>query len=111
MGVVDKRSRLSIDMPAEERILLKMWATSQNSSINDFVLSCIRAHMPCATEHVPNEETARDLDESKKDNEVISFDSPLKMFKYLGLPTTCLNKNFQKNSKKTLKKRDVKKKI
>lgn len=111
MDTSEKRSRLSIDIPMKERLWLKMWAVSQNRSINDLVLSCIREHMPCSFDHVPNAETAADLDESEKGDGVVSFDSPVEMFKYLGLPTTCLNKNFQKNSKETLKKPTVKKKI
>ena len=111
MSISNKRSRLSLDIPIAERLWLKMLATSQNKSINELVLSCIRQHLPCARSHVPNKMTAADLRESEKNKGVILFDSPEKMFKYLGLPATCLTQSSQKNSKKTSKKPSVKKKI
>lgn len=111
MSTAHKRSRLSIDIPTEERLWLKMLATSQNKSINDLVLSCIREHLPCMRGHIPNKKTVADLRESKANKGVVSFDSPAKMFTYLGLPTTCLKHKSPKNSKKTLKKQNVKKKI
>ena len=111
MSHVERRSRLSIDIPLEEKLLLKMWATSQNKSISDLVLSCVREHMPCGVKHVPNAETRKDLEAGKDGKGTVTFDSPLEMFNYLGLPTTCLSKDFQKNLKKTSKKRVNKKKI
>ncbi len=111
MNHADKRSRLSIDIPLGEKLLLKMWATSLNTSISDIVLSCIREHMPCDVEHVPNAATAASLKNTKKSSGSISFNSPLEMFNHLGLPTTCLSKDSQKTLKKTLKKRVNKKKI
>jgi hypothetical protein len=111
MRTVDSRSRLSIDIPIEERLWLKIFAAGQNRSINDFVLSCIRAHMPCNLKHTPNTKTAADLHESETGKGVISFKSPLEMFNYLGLPTTCLPKKSQKTLKKTSKKHTGKKKI
>jgi hypothetical protein len=106
-----KRSRLSVDIPAEEHLLLKVLAASQRRSINDFVLSCIREHLPCNKKHNPNTETAAALRDSAQDKNVIAFDSSLEMFEYLGLPTTCLTKKSPKNSKKMLKKPAAKKKI
>jgi len=107
----EKRSRLSIDIPEEERLWLKVLATSQRTSINDLVLSCIRQHLPCDIEHVPNKKTAASLVKSECEKDTPIFGSPLEMFKYLGLPTKCLNQKSQKVSKKTSKKRVVKKKI
>ena len=106
-----RRSRLSIDIPTEEQALIKMWAASQKRSISDFVLSCVRERMPCRLTHEPNDETATTLRESRSEKDVLSFDSPLEMFKYLGLPTTCLDQSFPKASDETLKKQNVKKKI
>jgi hypothetical protein len=107
----EKRSRLSIDIPEEERLWLKVMAASQRTSINELVLSCIRQHLPCKLGHIPNKKTSASLVKSEKENGSITFKSPSEMFKYLGLPTTCLNQKSQKVSKKTLKKRVVKKKI
>ena len=111
MKTLEKRTRLSIDIPEEERLWLKVLAASQRTSINDLVLSCIRQHLPCKVEHVPNKKTVASLVESKCEKDNVTFTSPLEMFKYLGLPTTCLNQKSQKVSKKTSKKRVVKKKI
>jgi hypothetical protein len=58
---------------------------------------------PCKTEHVPNKKTAASLVESECEKDAATFASPLEMFKYLGLPTTCLNQNSQKTSKKASK--------
>ena len=111
MRTADKRSRLSIDIPTEERLWLKLVATAQNRSINDFVLSCIREHMPCNVEHVPNKKTAASLKKSEAAKGTVSFDTPSEMFEYLGLSTKCLNQKSPKALKKTSKKRSVKKKI
>jgi hypothetical protein len=111
MGISDKRSHLSIDIPIKESIWLQKWADSHNSNVKDFVLSCIREHMPCRLEHGVNDKTAADLSESEEEKKAISFSSPKKMFQYLGLPITCLDKNSQKTSSVTLKKRGVRKKI
>lgn len=109
MKTLEKRSRLSIDIPTEERLWLKVLAASQRISINDLVLSCIRKHLPCKVKHVPNKKTAASLIESEREKDTATFGSPLEMFKYLGLPTTCLNQKSQKASKKTSQKRVVKK--
>jgi hypothetical protein len=111
MRTLEKRSRLSIDIPESERLWLKVLAASQRTTINDLVLSCIRQHLPCNAEHVPNKKTAASLVESEHEKDAVTFESPLEMFKYLGLPTTCLNQNPQKASKKTSQRRVVKKKI
>ena len=60
-------------------------------------------------EYIPNAKTAADLDESEDNKGVISFSSPLEMFQYLGLLTTCLSKKSQRTSRETSKKRGVKK--
>ncbi|MFA6527317.1 MAG: hypothetical protein WCT20_02745 [Candidatus Babeliales bacterium] len=109
--MIEKRSRLSIDIPLEERLWLKVLAASQHTSINDLVLSCIREHLPCKVTHIPNKKTAASLAKSDRETDSATFESPSEMFKYLGLPTTCLHQRSQKASKKTSKKRVVKKKI
>ena len=95
----EKRSRLSIDIPREERLWLKMLAASQRTSIDDLVLSCIRQHLPCRTEHVPNKKTAASLVKSECEKDSFIFGSPSEMFKYLGLPTTCLNQKSRKKNR------------
>jgi hypothetical protein len=111
MRISEKRVRLSIDIPPEEQLWLKVLAASQHTSINNLVLSCIREHLPCKIAHVPNKKTAAHLAESECEKDAKSFSSPLEMFKYLGLPTTCLPQGSQKILKKISKKRVVKKKI
>lgn len=61
--------------------------------------SRLRKHLPCSAQHVPNVQTANFLRESMKEKEALSFQFPFDMFKYLGLPTTFINKNSQKNLK------------
>lgn len=65
MAQLQKRSRLSIDLPIKEHLQLKVWAATQNRSISDFVLSCVREHMACSLEHIPNAKTTKNLDESE----------------------------------------------
>jgi hypothetical protein len=111
MRLSEKRVRLSIDIPPEEQLWLKVLAASKHTSVSNLVLSCIREHLPCKIAHVPNKKTAASLIESAYEKDAKSFASPLEMFKYLGLPTTCLPQNSQKTSKKTSKKRVVKKRF
>lgn len=91
----------------------KLWSTeSAILSVDQSDLErigCIREHLPCKIAHVPNKKTAARLIESEREKDAKTFESPLEMFKYLGLPTTCLPQSSQKVSKKTSKKRVVKK--
>lgn len=47
--------------------------------------------------HIPNKKTKASLIKSEQDKDAAAFESPLKMFKYLGLPTTCLKQSSQKS--------------
>ena len=62
--------------------------------------------MICKSKHISNAKTAAVLDEEGVSNKKLSFDSPFHLFKYLGLPTIGLNKNFQKIVKRRSKKRN-----
>jgi hypothetical protein len=75
MNRQSRKSRLSIDVSEEEKIMIKMWAARQKRSISDFVMTCVRDHMPCQLSHAPNAETKAALAESAKGEGVETFDS------------------------------------
>ena len=79
-----RKSRLSIDVSDEEKMMVKMWAARQKRSISDFVMACVRDHMPCQLNHEINAETKRALAESAKGEGVETFDSLDDFWKSLG---------------------------
>lgn len=79
-----KKTRLSIDISEEEKMMIKMWATRQNRSISDFVIACVRERMPCQMSHELNEETKVALEESSRGEGVETFDSLDSFWKSLG---------------------------
>lgn len=79
-----RKSRLSIDVSDEEKMMIKMWAARQKRSISGFVMACVRDHMPCQLSHEPNTETRQALEESSRGEGIETFDSVDEFWKSLG---------------------------
>lgn len=78
--------RLAIECSSEERKYIKMFAAHEEMTINEFVLSCVwqKTHY-CPYSHIPNEETAKALDNSEQSKGRRSHVSVDEMFKFLGI--------------------------
>lgn len=68
--------RLAIECTPEERKYIKMYASYEEKSLNEFVMDCVRMKVSkCKYSHIPNEETAAALDASERGEGIIMFDS------------------------------------
>ena len=80
-----KKVRLAIACSPEERKRIKMLASYEDMTLNDFVLDCVRQRIRCAKSHIPNEETALALDASDRGEGYREHASLEEMFKFLGI--------------------------
>ena len=77
-----EKVRLAIDCSSEERKYIKMYASYEDMTLNEFVMDCVRERInKCTRSHVPNAETAEALDASERGEGLISFDSIDDFFK------------------------------
>lgn len=77
-----EKVRLAIDCSPEERKYIKMYASYEDMTLNEFVMDCVRERInKCNRSHVPNAETAAALDASERGEGIISFDSIDDFFK------------------------------
>lgn len=80
-----EKVRLAIDCTSEERKYMKMYASFEEMTLNEFVLDCVRERMnQCKRSHKPNAATAAALDASEKGEGIISYDSIDDFFKSMG---------------------------
>lgn len=71
-----QKVRLAVECTPEERKYIKMYASYEDKSLNDFIMECVRMKITrCKRSHVPNEETAAALDASERGEGIIPFDS------------------------------------
>jgi hypothetical protein len=78
----EDKVRLAIECSREQRKYIKMYASYEDKTINEFVMDCvIELINPCKHSHVPNAETAAALDASERGEGIISFDSIDDFFK------------------------------
>lgn len=78
----EDKVRLAIDCTREERKYIKMYASFQDMTLNDFVMECVRDRIhECQHSHIPNAETAATLDASERGEGIIVFDSVDDFFK------------------------------
>lgn len=81
-----KKVRLAIVCTPEERKRIKMLASYEDKTLNEFVMGCVRLKISkCSHSHIPNEETAKALDESEQGKGLQTHQSIDEMFKYLGI--------------------------
>ena len=74
--------RLAIECTPEERKYIKMFASYEDKSLNDFVMDCVRMKFSkCQHSHFPNEETAASLNATERGEGIIMFDSIEDFFK------------------------------
>ncbi len=77
-----EKVRLAIDCSPEERKYIKMYASFEYKTLNEFVMDCVRERInKCNRSHIPNDETAEALDASERGEGIISFDSIDDFFK------------------------------
>lgn len=80
-----KKVRLAIACSPEERKHIKMLASYEDMTINDFVLDCVRQRISCLKSHIPNEETEKALNASDRGEGHRKHASLEEMFKFLGI--------------------------
>ncbi len=80
-----ERVRLAIVCTLEERKLIKMLASYEDMTLNDFVLDCVRERIKCTKSHVPNKETEEALDASDRGEGHRKHASLNEMFNFLGI--------------------------
>lgn len=81
----EDRVRLAIDCTREERKYIKMYASFEDMTLNEFVMDCVRDRIShCQESHIPNAETAAALDASERGEGIIAFDSIDDFFKSMG---------------------------
>jgi hypothetical protein len=77
-----EKVRLAIDCSPEERKYIKMYASYEDKTLNEFVMDCVRERInKCNRSHIPNKETADALDASERGEGIILFDSIDDFFK------------------------------
>ena len=77
-----EKVRLAIDCSPEERKYIKIYASYEDMTINEFVMACVRERMnKCKHSHIPNAETAAVLDASERGENIITFNSIDDFFK------------------------------
>lgn len=82
----NKNVRLAIACTPDERKLMKMLASYEDKTLNDFVMDCVRERMSeCKLSHIPNAETAKALHESEKGKGLKKYKTIDEMFEYLGI--------------------------
>lgn len=80
------RVRLAIVCTANERKLIKMFASYEDKTLNDFVMECVRARLEqCDKSHEPNIETKKALLASERGEGLQSHNSIDDMFDFLGI--------------------------
>jgi hypothetical protein len=80
-----EKVRLAIVCSPEERNRIKMLASYEDMTLNDFVLDCVRQRMKCKKSHIPNEETEEALNASDRGEGHRKHASIEEMFKFLGM--------------------------
>ena len=74
--------RLAIECTSEERKYIKMHASYEDKTLNEFVMDCVRMRVSgCKHSHIPNAETAAALDASERGEGIIMYDSIDDFFK------------------------------
>ena len=81
-----KKVRLAIACTSEERKRIKMLASYEEKTLNDFVMDCVRLKISkCNRSHIPNEETEKALSDSEQGKGIRKHSSIDEMFKFLGI--------------------------
>ena len=77
-----EKVRLAVVCSPEERKYIKIFASYEDKTLNEFVMDCVRERInKCHHSHIPNDETAATLDASERGEGIISFDSIDDFFK------------------------------
>lgn len=77
----EKKVRLSVDCTEQERMYIKMIATKHQMTISEYLLSFARKEMPkcggyhCNKSHEPNEETAKVLAETDREENLTEYET------------------------------------
>ncbi len=71
-----KKVRLAIECTPEERKYMKMFATHEDKTLNEFVLEYVRQKIfECTRSHIPNRKTSKALKDAESVKGLIHFDS------------------------------------
>jgi hypothetical protein len=63
---------------------MKMWAASEDKTLNEFVLESVRMRLKkCPRSHTPNAETIKALEDVEKGENLVEFESVEDFFKSL----------------------------
>lgn len=77
-----RRVRLAVECTPEERKYIKMYASFEDKTLNDFVMDCVRTKIAkCKHPHTPNKETTAALDATERGEGIIMFKSIDDFFK------------------------------
>lgn len=77
-----KKVRLAVECTPEERKYIKMHASFEDKTLNDFVMDCVRMKIArCKLSHTPNKQTAAILDATERGEGIIMYDSIDDFFK------------------------------
>ena len=67
-----KKVRLAIECTPSERRKMKVFAASEDKTLNEFVLESVRLRLrSCSRSHIPNETTRKALEEVEKDEGLV----------------------------------------
>ncbi len=79
-----RKVRLAIECTPLERRRMKMWAASEDKTLNEFVLESVRMRLKkCPRSHTPNAETIKALEDVEKGENLVEFESVEDFFKSL----------------------------
>lgn len=79
-----KRVRLAIECTPLERRHMKMFAASEDKTLNEFILESVRMRLKrCRRSHMPNDATMKAMQDAEKDEDLIEFKSTEDFFKSL----------------------------
>ena len=78
----EEKVRLAIECTKEERKFIRMYASYEDKTLNQFVMDCVKMKIAkCKYSHTPNEKTKATLDASEKGEGIVMFDSIDDFFK------------------------------
>jgi hypothetical protein len=79
-----KKVRLAIECTSLERRHMKMFAASEDKTLNEFVLESVRMRLKkCPQSHTPNAKTIKAMQQAENGEGLIEFDSIEDFFKFL----------------------------
>ena len=83
----DNLSRITIDLPVESHKRLKVLSSILGRSMRDIVVESIneRLEMECSYSHIPNDETIKAIEETRKGKNLVNCKDINDLFEKLGI--------------------------